>query len=75
VEFLGERTLAHVRLADGAIVGATVVGQSPNVGDTVGLSIDSAEAHLFDDAGRAYHADAGVAGAGAVVAPLRRVVS
>jgi multiple sugar transport system ATP-binding protein len=29
------------------------------VGDEVGLRIDSAPLHLFDDAGKAYHARAG----------------
>ena len=70
VEFLGERTLAHVRLADGAVVSASVVGAAPRVGDAVGLDIDLAEAHVFDGSGRAGHA----ADAAAVVA-LRRAAS
>ena len=56
VEFLGERTLAHVRLADGSTVSATVAGAAPRAGDAVGLDIDLAEAHVFDGAGRAWHA-------------------
>jgi len=70
VEFLGERTLAHVRLADGAVVSASVAGTAPRVGDAVGLEIDLAEAHVFDGSGRAGHA----ADAAAVVA-LRRAAS
>ena len=71
VEFLGERTLAHVRLADGSTVGATVVGAAPQVGERVGLDIDTAEAHLFDASGVAHHAEA----APAAILPLRRSVS
>ena len=71
VEFLGERTLAHVRLADDSTVSATVVGAAPHTGDAVGLDIDLAEAHVFDAAGRASHAEA----APADVVPLRRSAS
>ena len=71
VEFLGDRTLAHVRLADGSTVSATVTVATPQVGDAVGLAIDLAEAHLFDSAGRAHHAVA----APTAVVPLRRAAS
>ncbi len=71
VEFLGERTLAHVRLADDTTVGATVTGAAPQVGERVGLSVDTAEAHLFDDGAVAHHAEA----APAAVVPLRRATS
>ena len=71
VEFLGERTLAHVRLADGSTVGATVGGAAPAVGERVGLTIAPAEAHLFDGDGVAHHAEA----APAAVVPLRRATS
>jgi multiple sugar transport system ATP-binding protein len=57
VEKLGERTLVHVRLSDGSTLVAQDVGRSAvNPGDEVGLAFDSAEAHLFDAQGRAYHA-------------------
>jgi multiple sugar transport system ATP-binding protein len=71
VEFLGERTLAHVRLADDSTISATVAGSAPRVGDAVGLEIDLAEAHVFDAAGRAFHAEASPA----EVVPLLRSVS
>jgi multiple sugar transport system ATP-binding protein len=54
VERLGDRTLVHVRLADGTQVVAQDGGKSAvRVGDAVGLTFDSAEAHLFDGKGRA----------------------
>jgi multiple sugar transport system ATP-binding protein len=54
VERLGDRTLVHVRLADGTQVVAQDSGQSAvSAGETVGLSFDTAEAHLFDGHGRA----------------------
>jgi multiple sugar transport system ATP-binding protein len=56
VEFLGERTLAHVRLVDGTRAIATVAGVSPAVGESVQLSLAMEEAHLFDGKGRAHHA-------------------
>ena len=71
VEFLGERTLAHVRLADDSVVGATVVGAAPQLGERVGLGIDTAEAHLFDDDGVAFHAETQPT----TVVPLRRSAS
>jgi multiple sugar transport system ATP-binding protein len=75
VEFLGERTLAHVRLADGATVGATVVGTAPQVGEAVGLDIETAEAHVFDAEGRAHHAAPEAAEAAAEVVLLRSSAS
>ena len=76
VEFLGERTLAHVRLADDSTVSATVIGHAvPQVGDAVGLEIDLGEAHVFDAAGRACHAQSSAAESAAEVLPLRRSAS
>jgi multiple sugar transport system ATP-binding protein len=58
VEFLGERTLAHLKLDDGGALIVTVPAGvvSPRIGDQVSVSVDVAEAHLFDEAGRAHHA-------------------
>ena len=54
IERLGDRTLVHVRLADGTQVVAQDSGKSGvKVGDTVALEFDTAEAHLFDATGRA----------------------
>jgi multiple sugar transport system ATP-binding protein len=58
VEFLGERTLAHVRLVDGTRAIATVAGVSPVAGETVQLELAMDEAHLFDKQGLAHHASA-----------------
>ena len=58
VEFLGERTLAHVRLVDGTRAIATVAGVSPAAGETVQLDLAMDEAHLFDKQGLAHHASA-----------------
>ena len=57
VEFLGERTLAHLKLADNLTpLTITVTGVAPAVGESVGVELDLAEAHLFDAAGHAHHA-------------------
>jgi len=56
VEFLGERTIAHVRLADDSVIGVTVQGASPVRGERVGVAMDLDQAHLFDAQGRAFHA-------------------
>lgn len=56
VEFLGERTLAHLKLVDGSPLTITVAGSVPQIGEFIGLAIDLAEAHLFDADGRAHHA-------------------
>ena len=57
LERLGERTLVYVRLADGQqLVGSDGGDSRVSVGDRVGLSFDSAKAHLFDASGRAWHA-------------------
>jgi len=56
VEFLGERSLAHLKLADGTALSITVIGQAPQIGESIGVAIDLAEAHLFDGQGRAHHA-------------------
>jgi multiple sugar transport system ATP-binding protein len=58
VERLGDRTLVHVSLAEGATLVAGDVGMSRvNVGDRVGLNFDGSAAHLFDTE-RGYHAEA-----------------
>ena len=57
VERLGDRTMVYGRLGDGMAITAEDEGNSRvRVGDTVGLSIDGAAAHLFGPDGRAYHA-------------------
>ena len=56
LERLGDRALAHVRLADGAVVVANEIGQTRlSVGDRVALRFDADKAHLFDAAGVAFH--------------------
>ncbi|KRC78959.1 ABC transporter ATP-binding protein [Sphingomonas sp. Root241] len=56
VERLGERTLVHTLLADGARLVAEDAGVSAvRPGDRVGLTIDGAAAHLFDAAGLGHH--------------------
>lgn len=58
VERLGERTLAYVTLANGQIVVAEAHRDSPlNAGEQVGLRFDASHIHLFDEAGKAYHAE------------------
>jgi hypothetical protein len=62
VEFLGERTLAHLKLEGGSPLIVTVpAGISPRLGSHVAVSVDVAEAHLFDEAGRAHHAQESLA--------------
>jgi multiple sugar transport system ATP-binding protein len=57
VERLGERTLVHVRLPDGAILVSEDVGASSvRPGDEQGLAIDGSAASLFDAEGRGHHA-------------------
>jgi len=57
VEHLGERTLIHARLQDGSVLVYAEPGDvTLHAGDTVAVQVDGATAHLFDDAGRAYHA-------------------
>jgi multiple sugar transport system ATP-binding protein len=54
VERLGDRTLVYARLSDGTQVIAQDGGKSQaKAGDTIGLSFDTAELHLFDGQGRA----------------------
>ena len=61
VEFLGERTLAHLRLpGESPLIVTVPVGAAPKVGETVPIEVDLAEAHLFDARGRAHHAQEGV---------------
>jgi multiple sugar transport system ATP-binding protein len=57
VERLGERTLAYVTLSDGHVVVAEAHRDSPIcAGENVGLRFDASHVHLFDEAGKAYHA-------------------
>ena len=57
VERLGERTLAYVTLANGQIVVAEAHRDSPLLaGEQVGLRFDASHIHLFDEAGKAFHA-------------------
>jgi multiple sugar transport system ATP-binding protein len=57
IERLGDRTLAHVVLADGSTLVAQAHRDSPvAVGDDVGLAFEAAPLQLFDAAGNAYHA-------------------
>jgi len=57
VERLGERTLVHARLKDGTMIVAQDAGISGvKAGDEVGLRFDGAGLHIFDAAGKAYHA-------------------
>jgi multiple sugar transport system ATP-binding protein len=54
VERLGDRTLVYARLSDGAQVIAQDGGKSAvKAGDSVGLSFDTSELHLFDGQRRA----------------------
>jgi multiple sugar transport system ATP-binding protein len=56
VEFLGERTLAHLKLVDGSPLIVTLNGVRPAMGESISVAIDTREAHLFDETGRAHHA-------------------
>ena len=57
VERLGERTLAYVTLTDGNVVVAEAHRDSMlSAGEHVGLRYDASHVHLFDEAGKAYHA-------------------
>jgi multiple sugar transport system ATP-binding protein len=56
VERLGERTLIYGRLSDGqSIIAEDSSDSGARIGDEIPLKIDGAEAHVFDEAGRAYH--------------------
>ncbi len=58
IERLGEHSFVHARLDDGQEVVAEQPGLSPlQPGDSVGLKLDGARAHLFDGEGVAYHPD------------------
>jgi multiple sugar transport system ATP-binding protein len=58
VERLGDRTHLHVRLAEGSALIAEDVGASrASIGDEVRLSLDPAQAHLFDENGAAFHGE------------------
>ncbi|MDR3430244.1 sn-glycerol-3-phosphate ABC transporter ATP-binding protein UgpC [Silvimonas sp.] len=57
IERLGERTLVHVTLGSGDIVVAQAHRESPvSSGDNVGLHFEASHVHLFDEAGRGWHA-------------------
>jgi multiple sugar transport system ATP-binding protein len=57
VERLGERTLVHVRLADGTQLIAQDAGYSSvSPGSAVQLKFDTSAMHLFDEAGATWHA-------------------
>ncbi|MDR7333448.1 sn-glycerol-3-phosphate ABC transporter ATP-binding protein UgpC [Roseateles asaccharophilus] len=59
VEFLGERTLAHLKLeGETPLIVTVAAGQSPKLGAHVHVTVDLADAHLFDESGRAHHAEA-----------------
>ena len=59
VERLGERTLVYATLSDGQTITAEDEGYSRvQLGDTIGLEIDGATAHLFDADGNGHHAEA-----------------
>jgi multiple sugar transport system ATP-binding protein len=59
LERLGERTLVYARLKDGQAITAEDEGYSSlQVGETIGLRIDGASAHLFDSEGNGHHAEA-----------------
>jgi multiple sugar transport system ATP-binding protein len=54
VERLGDRTLVHLKLADGTHVIAQDAGKSlVKVGETIGIGFDTLALHLFDAEGRA----------------------
>lgn len=54
VERLGDRTLVYAKLSDGSQVIAQDGGKSTvKAGDSIGLSFDTSELHLFDGQGRA----------------------
>jgi multiple sugar transport system ATP-binding protein len=56
VERLGERTLVHTLLSDGARLVAEDAGVSQvRAGDRVALTIDAGAAHLFDAGGLGHH--------------------
>jgi multiple sugar transport system ATP-binding protein len=54
VEQLGESHLVYLRCADGLELVARGAGHTPvRIGDRIGLRVDAARMHVFDDAGRA----------------------
>jgi len=62
VERLGDRTLVYLKLADGSEFVAEDEGTSQvAMGDRVGVTFDGAQAHLFDEETRGYHAQKGAA--------------
>jgi multiple sugar transport system ATP-binding protein len=62
VERLGDRTLVYARLSNGLEITAQDLGASQvKIGDTVGLKINGAAAHLFGPDGVGHHAEAATA--------------
>jgi len=62
VERLGDRTLVYARLSDGLEITAHDEGNSQvRIGDRIGLRINGAAAHVFDDQGAGHHAEAAAA--------------
>jgi multiple sugar transport system ATP-binding protein len=58
VEHLGDRTLVYMTLKDGTQITAQDTGRSTVApGDRVALEFDTSQLHLFDESGKAYHAD------------------
>jgi multiple sugar transport system ATP-binding protein len=58
VERLGDRTLAYGSLSNGGKLTVETDGRSPvKGGDRIEVAFDPAAVHLFDAAGRAYHAE------------------
>lgn len=58
VEKLGERTLVYTMLESGTEIVAQDIGTSSvKAGDVVGLQFKGTEAHIFDQTGKAFHAE------------------
>ncbi len=56
VEHLGDRTLVYVQLKDGTQVTAQDGGRSRvKPGDTVHVTFDTSQLHIFDETGKAFH--------------------
>lgn len=56
VERLGDRTYVFARLSDGSEIIALADGRSAvRIDDRIGIAIDGAAAHLFDEAGLGHH--------------------
>ncbi|WP_116137473.1 ABC transporter ATP-binding protein [Trinickia diaoshuihuensis] len=58
IERLGDRSLAHISMANGQLLVAELPRASEleiQIGDTVRMSLDAAHLHLFDETGKAWH--------------------